>query len=125
MNEYTKEWNFRQKLDDTWEAISEKGFSVERKSNLLIIENLQNGDAPVYLRPCSIYGDKIDIDFADFTEHSGIFICGFLAGFEYIDIRIDLKKKKLHLYTHEFHKKQPVFFNFHGKKKYQNCLGHS
>ncbi len=107
MTEYTREWNFKQELDDTWEAISEKGFAIERKSGVLCIESFENIDAPVYLRPCSIYGDRIDIKFAASGEKSGIFTCGFLAGFEYINLRIDFRKKTLHVFTHEFHKTQP------------------
>ncbi len=109
MAEYVKRWDFSQELDETWEAISEKDFIIQGKSGALIIENFHNADAPVYLRPCSIYGDRFDINFAEFSKKSGIFTCGFLAGFEYINLRIDLEKRKLDVFTHEFHKNQPRF----------------
>ncbi|MCX7705448.1 MAG: hypothetical protein N2115_04235 [bacterium] len=117
MAEYSKQWNFKQELDDTWEAISEKEFVIERKSGLLTIENSVDKDAPVYLRPCSIYGDRMDIHLADLGEKSGIFICGFLAGFEYINLVVDHKKGNVQVFTHEFHKKQPRFSTAFAAKK--------
>ncbi|HON05225.1 MAG TPA: hypothetical protein P5065_04590 [Candidatus Ratteibacteria bacterium] len=107
MSEYTREWDFKQELDDTWEAISEKDFVIKRESGVLCIENSGKTDAPVYIRPCSIYEDRVDIEFAESSETSGIFTCGFLAGFEYINIKIDFRKNILYLSTHEFHKPQP------------------
>lgn len=107
MADYVKQWDFHQELDDTWEAISEKDFIIKRIPGVIYIENFSKGDAPVYLRPCSIYGDRIDIQFASGYAKAGNFVCGFLAGFEYIQIRIDFKKKTLQIFTHEFHKLQP------------------
>lgn len=109
MSEYVRKWDFQQELDDTWEAISEKNFIIDRKPGLLTIKNFVDGIAPVYLRPCSIYGDKIDIYFDNFSKDSGIFICGFLVGFEYITLVVNCSKKSIEVFTHEFHKKQPRF----------------
>ncbi|HOK80466.1 MAG TPA: nitrilase-related carbon-nitrogen hydrolase [bacterium] len=106
---YIKEWDFKHEFDDTWEAISEKDFSIKRENGILCIENFADGVAPVYLRPCSIYGDRIDIQFAEGHPQVGTFTCGFLAGFEYINITFDFKNCELKLFTHEFHKQQPRY----------------
>ncbi len=36
----------------------------------------------------------------------------FLSGFEYINIQIDPIKKKIEVFTHEFHKQQPRFSSY-------------
>ncbi|MCM8759589.1 MAG: hypothetical protein NC906_07475 [Candidatus Omnitrophica bacterium] len=117
MAEYIKKWDFQQDLDDTWEAISEKNFVIKKSPGILTIENFSDCDAPVYLRPCSIYGDRINIFFADISKKSGIFTCGFLAGFEFISLEINFARKSIEVFTHEFHKKQP---RFSGKLNFGN-----
>jgi len=106
---YKKVWDFKEKLDDAWEAIAEKDFDIQYGDGFFHLENHKENEAPIYIRPCSIYGDKIDIQFAKNYPGAGIFVFGFLAGFEYINFHFDFSKQYLKIFTHEFHKHQPRF----------------
>ena len=106
---YRRIWDFSEPLDDTWEAIPEKGWTFEARPGYARLNNLSETDAPIYLRPCSIYGDCVKMHFAPGAERKGVLFFGFIGGFEFITSEFDFSTGKLRILTHEFHKVQPRF----------------
>ena len=48
------------------------------------------GKAEIYLRPCSIYGDRLTWTLRPGAVRRGLFVFGFLGGFEWIRFELDL-----------------------------------
>ena len=107
--EFTRIYDFRRPLDDSWEAIPEKGWSFDMSAGAAEFVNTTDGKAEVYLRPCAIYGDAYEFQFVPGSAKAGIFCFGFLGGFENITVEFNTATGQLDILTHEFHKAQPRF----------------
>lgn len=100
-------YDFQQPLDDTWELIPEKGWSFGISPDAAHFVNTSDTSAEIYLRPCAMYGDSYEFQFAPQSKKAGTFCFGFLAGFENINLELNLTTGQLEINTHEFHKNQP------------------
>jgi len=69
--------------------------------------NAGDGKAEVYLRPCSVNGDTLELRLADDATRRGVLRIGFISGFEFIYIDLALENGAVSVRTHEFHKDQP------------------
>lgn len=107
--EFVRIYDFQEPLDDSWEAIPEKGWSFDMSSGVARFANANDDNAEIYLRPCAMYGDAYEFQFVPGSAKSGIFCFGFLAGFENITVELDTATGQLDILTHEFHKAQPRF----------------
>lgn len=106
---YNRHYDFSEPLDDNWEAIPDTGWTWEMAPGIARLANAKHQRAEIFLRPCSIYGDTLEFEFSRGAARSGIFVAGFLAGFEYVHMELDLTSRDLKILTHEFHKAQPRF----------------
>ena len=103
---FRRTYDFREPLDEAWEAIPEEGWTFDTAPGAARLANITDGNAEIYLRPCAIYGDTYQFALAP-GARSGVFAFGFQAGFEYIRFELDLASGELAVRTHEFHKAQP------------------
>jgi len=106
---YRREDHFDRPLDDCWEMIPEKGWTFDMTPGRARFVNRGEGRAEIYLRPCLSYGDTIEFQLKPGDSRAGIFVFGFLVGFEFITFELDLANGALKIHTHEFHKFQPRF----------------
>jgi len=100
---FERSYDFTRPFDDLWEVLPTADWSFDRGRLI----NRGAGNAEIYLRPCSIYGDRLTWTLAPGATHRGMFAFGFIAGFEYIRVELDLATGALRFRTHEFHKAQP------------------
>jgi len=100
-------YDFARPLDDAWEVIPGTDWSFDAAPRRARLVNRGDANAEIYIRPCSIYGDTIELAFAPDEPKRGRFVCGFLVGFEFISVELDLETGRLAVLTHEFHKEQP------------------
>ena len=102
-------YDFSQPLDDAWEMIPEKGWTFDMSPHCARFANPSDQDAEIYLRPCCIEGDTIEFQLKRGVPKRGLFVFGFLGGFEFITIKLNLENGDLRVETHEFHNAQPRF----------------
>lgn len=103
---FSKEYDFIQPLDAMWEVVPNTDWSFCMADGEALLENQADGEANVYLRPCSGYGDRIEVCLAE-GERQGVFQFGFLAGFEMIIVKVGFDCGDVEVVTHEYHKVQP------------------
>ncbi len=99
--------DFSRPLGESWEMIPENGWTFAMSPARARFVNRSEGNAEIFLRPCSIYGDTVEMRLVPAESRSGILVFGFLVGFEYITFELDLSSGDLQVLTHEFHKPQP------------------
>ncbi len=104
---FRRTYDFSQPLDDLWEMIPETGWSFDTARGRARFTNRGEERAEIYLRPCCLYGDTYEYQFADGDSRAGTFLFGFLGGFEYITFELDFVTGRIEMRTHEFHKPQP------------------
>jgi len=107
MTQFNRTTDFSQPLDDMWEAIPDEGWTFETSPGAARLASDIEGKAEIYLRPCSIYGDTVELTLVPGSPRKGLFRFGFLAGFEEITTELDLQTGALTIGTHEYHKPQP------------------
>jgi hypothetical protein len=108
-NAYSRVTDYTRPPDEGWEVIPEKGWTFDRSPGCARLRNPIDQRAEIYLRPCLIYGDTVEIGFVRDAPRRGVFQFGFLAGFEFITFEMDFEQQRLAIRTHEFHKSQPRF----------------
>src|ERR1051325_2037311 len=106
---YHRRYDFAQPLDDCWEVIPQKGWSFKTAPGRARFINTTPAKAEIFLRPCCIYGDTIEMRFAPGDNRAGVFVFGFVTGFEFITLELELATGRLAVSTHEVHKPQPRF----------------
>jgi len=104
---HRRHYDFREPLDESWEVISQKGWSFETSPGRARFVNTTTAKAEIFLRPCCIYGDTIEIQFVPGDSRAGVFVVGFIGGFEFIYLELDLGNGDLNVLTQEVHKLQP------------------
>ncbi len=109
MNTHRRHYDFSRPLDDSWEMIPEKGWTFDMSPGRARFANTSDQKAEIYLRPCCIEGDTTEFRMKPGTPRKGIFHFGFIAGFEFIKVEVNLEHGGLRVNTHEFHKAQPRF----------------
>jgi len=106
---YQREDRFDRPLDDCWEMIPEKGWTFDMTPGCARFVNRSQAKAEIFVRPCSIPGDTVEFRLKPGDLRNGVFLFGFLAGFEFVTFELDLTTGALRILTHEFHKEQPRF----------------
>jgi predicted amidohydrolase len=106
---HRRHYDFSRPLDDSWEVIPEKGWTFDLSPHRARFVNRSAQCAEVYLRPCCIEGDSVKFQLKHGAPKKGIFVFGFLGGFEFITVKLNLAMGDLRIETHEFHKRQPRF----------------
>lgn len=106
-NDYVRRYDFSEPLDDCWEVLPDDSWSFDTAPGCSRFASQSDGKAEVYLRPCTLPGDTIEIRIVPDTTRRGLFTCGYIAGFEYLRVELDLSTGDLAVRTHEFHKPQP------------------
>lgn len=106
-SEYIRHYDFSEPLDDCWEVVPDETWSFDIESGQARFQSRADGPAEIYLRPCSIPGDVIEITLAKDKPRHGQFTAGFLTGFEHIRVSIDLSDGDVAVETQEYHKPQP------------------
>src|SRR5262245_18329200 len=109
MSQHQRHYDFSQPLDESWEVIPQKGWTFETSAGRARFSNTTAGKAEIYVRPCSVYGDTIELRFVPGAPRAGVFVLGLIVGFEFIYFRLNLTDGKLTIVTHEAHKPQPRF----------------
>ncbi len=104
---YERTTDFSQPLDDCWEVVPDKHWSFETSPGNARFESRSGGRAEIYLRPCAMPGDTVEIRLLPGAPRAGLFTFGFLTGFEHVRVELDLGRGELTVHTHEFHKPQP------------------
>jgi hypothetical protein len=94
-------------LDAGWEVLPNKGWSFEQGPAGALFSAWEKGRHQVYVRSCSIPGDITRVVFDGASPRQGRFLVGFVAGFELIELWVDLGTGAMELKTHEYHKPQP------------------
>lgn len=107
--EYSRRYDFTEALDDCWEAIPEKGWTWEVSPQRARMANEAQRRADVYLRPCLLNGDTVEMQFAPGAPRKGIFVFAFSSGFEHITFELSFDKATLKVETQEAHKAQPRY----------------
>lgn len=100
---FARTYDFTSPLDDLWEVVTNDDWFFDAGH----LVNRGEGKAEIYLRPCSIYGDRLTWSFAPRANRRGVFVFGFIAGFEFVKFKLDFVTGELQIKTHEFHKAQP------------------
>ena len=118
---YERFVDFSAPLDDSWEVLPDAGWSFDMRPGCARLANSGEGKAEIFLRPCALPGDVMEFRFVPGALRAGRFFAGFLAGFEYLRLELDLQRGELAVYTHEFHQPQPrltahVTTDFHSLK---------
>ena len=106
-SQYLRSYDFSEPLDDAWEVVTDDTWSFETSPGQAHFESRAEGPAEVYLRPCSVPGDRIDIALVPGASRRGLFTLGFLTGFEHIRVEVNLANGEIAFHTHEYHKPQP------------------
>lgn len=106
---YCRRYDFSEPLDDLWEVIPQSGWTFETKAGCARFVNRSDKKAEIFLRPCSIYGDTIEMQFVPGDSRAGKFVFGHCVGFEFIMWELDLASGRLEVFTQEVHKPQPRF----------------
>jgi hypothetical protein len=104
---FTRLYDFTRPLDDCWEMIPQGGWSFELSPGQARLVNRSDATAEIFLRPCSLYGDRVEFTLAPGAQRAGTFVFGFLAGFEFITVELDHHSGEIRVLTHEYHKPQP------------------
>lgn len=104
---YRRHYSFGQPLDDCWELIPDPGWTCDISPGAAHFHSTIAGNAEVFLRPCLIDDDIVEIGFVPGATRSGVFRFGFQVGFEYITCELNLTTGQTTIHTHEAHKKQP------------------
>lgn len=108
-NAHRRHYLFGQPLDDCWELIPDPGWTCDVTPGCARFKSTIAGRAEVFLRPCLIDGDTLEIGFVPGARRAGLFRFGLQVGFEYITCELDFKTGDLAIHTHEAHKRQPRF----------------
>lgn len=109
-NPHRRHYDFTQPLDDAWELICDPGWTCDVQPHCAhFVSTLASPDksADVFLRPCCIHGDTIELGLAPGAARRGVLVLELLAGFEFITAEINLTTGELVIHTHESHKPQP------------------
>jgi predicted amidohydrolase len=107
MSEYLRDYDFTEPLDELWEIFPDDTWSFTPTPGQARLENRADSPAEVYLRPCAMPGDRVELRLTSGTSRRGRFVFGFLTGFEHIRFEIDLDSGDVAAHTHEYHKAQP------------------
>lgn len=99
--------DFTDPADLTWEDCSGPHGRFEVRLGRAKLTHVGEGRAEIYLRPCHQPGDELEWRLTPGAPRAGTFVFGASAGFEYIRVHIDWDAKRLEIFTHEFHKRQP------------------
>lgn len=116
--EYRRHYDFSVPLDECWEVLPNESWSFDMQPGYARLQRTGEGEAFVYLRPCSLPGDTVEFVLTPGAPRAGLFRFGFISGFEYIRLELALNDGTLAISTHEAHKAQPrlhtrVPVNFH------------
>ena len=106
MSGFSRHYDFPCSVDESWELIPEDDWVWQDVADGSRLVNGGDGNAHIFVRPCSIYGDTVCFELAGDTRR-GVFTFGWTAGFEYINFKLDLSSGELRLDTQEHHKAQP------------------
>ena len=107
MPDYHREYDFTQPFDDVWEIVPDDTWSFDTTPGQARLESRADGPAEIYLRPCAMPGDRVELRRAPNTPRHGRLTFGFLTGFEHIRVELDLSNGDIAVHTHEYHKAQP------------------
>ena len=98
---YLRSYDFSTPLDECWEVLPTEHWSFEMSPGCAHFTSDIDGSAAVYLRPCSLPGDTIEFCLAPGAQRTGIFRFGFISGFEYIQLDLNLSSGELVIVTQE------------------------
>ncbi|MBI2190511.1 MAG: hypothetical protein HYU36_00835 [Planctomycetes bacterium] len=104
---YLRTDDFSKPLDACWEVVPDGRWTWEASPGRARLRSESDGPAEIYLRPCCLPGDTMEWRLVPGARRTGLFVFGFLAGFEYLRLELDLSTGDLAVRTHEFHKPQP------------------
>ena len=105
--DYVRSYDFSEPLDECWEVAPDDKWSFEISPGQGRFVSESEGRAEIYQRPCCLPGDTVEIRLVPGATRAGLFALGFVDGFEYTRVELDLSSGNLAVYTHEFHKPQP------------------
>jgi predicted amidohydrolase len=106
---HSRRYDFTQPLDESWEALPKPpAWTCEIAPGCCRITGSRpDGRAEIYIRPCSIEGDTLEVGLIHGATRAGVFMLGFLSGFEFIRLELNLTNGTAEIHTHEWHKAQP------------------
>ena len=104
---FLRKYDFSGELDELWSISPGEGWGFDYAPGNAHFYNTAEAGAMVFLRPCAIYGDSIELEFKDDQARKGIFEFCYSGTNEYISLRISFEEKVLEVITHEAHKPTP------------------
>jgi hypothetical protein len=107
MSQYAISHDLSKPLDAGWEVLPGAGWSFEQGPAGALFSATEKGRHQIYVRSCSLPGDRTRVVLDEASPRRGRFLVGFIVGFELMELWVNLETGEFELKTHEYHKAQP------------------